>query len=216
MYIIFLVIKATVQWKNSSKGKAKGKLGRDLLLPLTIEIHKWLLTFIIIAMFIYVFKSIYTFMYRAGFPIFSLYILLVRFSLIAGILYTFALLQVSIPLIKRGCTFCRAKRYFHLLIAKRWKHVFLILIAQLLWIFVTIIGFKLVIEQLDAINGTGLINYHGKPFQVMFYTVQNVRQLLVNILLFPLGFLISNILYSPFVLLAKKAFDHFKFSLRNI
>ncbi len=216
MYIIFLVIKASVQWNNSPKGKAKGKLGRDLLIPLTIEIHKWLLTFIIIAMFIYVFKSIYTFMYRSGFPLFSLYLMLVRFSLIAGILYTFALLQISIPLIKRGCNFKRAKKYFHLLIAKRWKHVFLILMAQLLWIFVTVIAFKIVIEQLDILNMTGLFSYHDKPIQITFPNVNNIRQLLVNVLMFPIGFLVSNILYSPFVLLARKAFDHFKFNLRNI
>jgi hypothetical protein len=217
--VIFLCIKVLVQWKDeyaNHKPRAGVSVFRDFLIPFIIKLHKWLLLFLTVIILIYVIKNAYTFVYRGSFPLFVIYYWVLRVGTIFMTLYLFVFLQIAIPIVKKGRSLNWAQQYFHKFIIKRWKSVFPIITVQLLWIYVSILLFTLAIEQLQNLNDLGFLTTNGKPIEVIFMKVHNLKQFIYNASVLCASFLVSNLLYSPLMLLASKGFRHFKLTLKNI
>lgn len=217
--IVFLCLKVLVQWKReteSNRPKANVRVFNDVIFPYIIKLHKWLFVFFTVFVLIYVIKGGYGFIYRESFPLFTVYFWTLRIGTAALTLYTFALLEVAIPIIRKGRSLNQAQSYFHLLIIKRWKRVLPILIVQLLWIYVSVLLFTLAINQLQNINDLGYFTTNGKPLEIVVKNVNNVGQFVNNVIILLGAFMISNLLYSPLMLLVNKGFHHFKLNLKNL
>jgi hypothetical protein len=219
MYMMLLVVKAMVQWDNCSSARCfrhKVKLGRDFLLPLIIRMHKWLLTFITIMIFIYVLKNVYVFMYKTSLPLMTIYINLARVAFIAGILYIYLLCDVAIPYIKKGHNFERALSYFHRYLAKKWKFTLLYYANQFMVITLSILLFKVVIDALVRTNGFGMLSRGDEPLLLKFTEVHSIRDLIGNIMVLPIAFLFSNALYSPIMLFVRWGFNIYRKRFHNV
>ena len=213
-FIIFLSIKAAVQWKHyTAKKPAQNKaiLGRDLLQPLIILIHKWLLGFLVTIIFVYVFKNIYVYLYKSGLPLITTYLIIIKLGLLISLIYIFALLQFSIPLIYKGRSFKKVQTYFHGYVNKHWKKVLPLYLVQILWIYASILLFKFCIDQIAILNGLDTMKIISRPLLIKFSEVNSLSQYVANTLILSLGFLLSNLLYCPFIFLTKKGFNYFHF-----
>ncbi len=217
--ILFLCVKVLIQWNEDTakyKHKVQVNVFRDLLLPFFVKLHKWLLVFLTVFLLVYIIKSGYTFIYRSSFPIFIVSYWILRIGSIGITLYIFAMLNISIPLIKRGRSFAWAQKYFHKYIMKHWKSAIPILTVQILWIYVSVLLYSLAISQLQNFNEMGIFRSNGKPLEIIFHEVHAIKQFMYNISWLLVSFLISNLLYSPLMLLANKGFKHFKLTIKNI
>jgi len=217
-FLFFIIIKAAIQWKMNIHGATvhpKARLWNDLLLPLIIKFHKWLFIFISVMVIIFIAKVFYAYIYRSNLPMYLIFINMIRIGLIIGFLYIYALLDVAIPVIRKGRCFKKAQDYFHLILVKRWKTALPFCLVQLLWIYISVLLFRLVINQIAYINDLGLLTLSHKSLLINFYDVSGTIRFVFNIVATIFGFLLSNLLYSPFMLITRKGFDYFKFNLRN-
>jgi hypothetical protein len=216
--IAFCLLKAFTQWNNDNTKATKlidRKVGKDLLLPLTIEMHKWLVLFLTAMMIVFVVKNAFNFIYRTNVPVFTLYNALFRFSLIILIVFLYAFLDFIIPVIRRGHSFEKATRYFYLYLIKRWKHVLPIYLVQILWIFISVLLFQIIIDYILLGMNYLVTNVIKKPLLINFSSVHNISQLVKNTIIIPVTFLISNVIYSPLVYILKKGFERFRITLRS-
>lgn len=216
--VIFLCIKVMVQWNNDNAVKIKPGVNayKDLLLPFIFKIHVWLVVFMTAILLIFILKSGFTFIYRRSFPLFIVYYWFTRISGIGITIYIFNLLEIAIPVIKRGRSFKWAQHYFHKVIIKHWKTAIPVLIVQLLWIFVSVLLFSFAIDQIQHFNQMGLIRSDGKPIEVFFLEVHTVNQFLSNTAWLLIAFLISNLMYSPLIYLINLGLKRFHLSIKNI
>lgn len=216
LYMGFLMLKAAVQWTHVQPAeKSKTRLGRDLLLPFTINLHRGLFIFLTSLMIVFVLKSLLVFAYGAPLPFFTYSVIIIKIGMLVGILYTYFFLHIAVPVIRRGHSFDTAENYFNLLIALRWKKLLPKFLVQLLLIFITLLAYKWLIDLLTYVQELGLLNYHGKPLLISFPAVESTRAMVLNTLLLAAGFLVSNLLYSPFLLLANKVINLYKVHLTS-
>jgi hypothetical protein len=203
MFTALLVIKLKVQWDNCPETECKGKdvrLGRDFLLPMTIRIHKWLLTFLTVMMFIYVLKTLYVFMFRTALPLMTIYIHLVRYTAIVAIIYIYLLCDCVIPMVKKGRSLERAIACFNVFLVKKWKFTIIYYANQIILIMLSIFIFRVLINWL-ANSETYNLLLAGEPSMLFrFVQVETIPQFLRNVMIFPLAFILSNLLFSPIVL----------------
>ena len=217
--VIFLCLKAYFQWNNLPNSPRKNTdvhAFKDFILPFILKLHLWLFIFLTLILAVYIFKNGYTFIYRQSFPIFIVYYWLLRIGAIAMTLYIFALLEIAIPLIKKGKSFNWAQRYFHKFLMKHWRTAIPILAVQLLWIYVSVLLFSLLIGQLQNLIGLDLLLSHGKPLEIIFQEVHSVGQFMSNLLWLLFAFMFSNLLYSPIMLLTNKGLNRFHLSFKVI
>jgi hypothetical protein len=213
MYMLLMIVKAMVQWENCNPAKTfrhQVKLGRDFLFPLIIRMHKWLLIFITIAIFIYVLKNVYVFMYKASLPLMTIYMSMARIGFIAGMLYVYLLCDVTIPYIKKGHNFERAMDFFHKYLIKKWKFTLLYYANQFMIVMLSILLFKVILDALTVSNWLGIFGRGVTPLQLNFAEVHSVRDLIGNVMIFPIAFLFSNALYSPLMILVRWIFDIYR------
>lgn len=216
VFVIFILLKASVQWFQHDNIKSrigKPSLVRDILQPLTVNLHYGLFIILFSLVIIFVLKLGFEFVYRANLPYFSLFLLIVRLSMIFSILYVYNLLDVAIPLIKRGHSYERAQNYFYLKLIRNWTHSLPVIAIQLFLIIISILLFKNIIRYLEEFNSVGLFSPIGRPLLLSFSEGKSVFQIVTNIGLIGLGFLVSNLLYGPLMLLLKKVFSLLKIKL---
>lgn len=216
--ILFCIIKASVQWNNDKTYVTKlpeRRLHKDLIQPLIINLHLWILMFLILMMLVFILKSTFNFVYRTNLPVFTLYSLLFRFTLISAMVFIYAFLSFIIPVIRKGHCYEKASNYYLQYLAKRWKHIVPIYLVQALWIYISILVFQILIDYL--LTGVNLLtkNVTKQPLIIVFANDQNVWYQIKNTLIIPLTFLLSNVLYSPFVFILKKGFERFRITLRS-
>lgn len=218
IFMIFILTKAAVQWMEHSKIKSrigKPRLVKDVLLPLTVNLHYGLFLILFSLVIVFVLKLGFEFVYGASLPFFSLFMFIIRLSMIFCILYTYSLLEVVIPLIRRGHSFERAQRCFYLRLVKNWTHSLPVIAIQIFLIVISILLFRNLIRYLDEFNSVGLFSPIGSPLLLRFSEGKSVVQIIINTGLLSVGFLISNLLYSPLMLLIKKAFTLLKINLHR-
>lgn len=102
-----------------------------------------------------------------------------------------------------------------MLVVKRWKRAVPVYLAYILWIYVSVLLFRLFISQVNNLTDFIGIRTIDKPLSINFMSVDNIPQEISNILVLPIGFLISNLLYYPIVYLMKIGFDHFKINMKS-
>jgi hypothetical protein len=217
-FLVFILIKAVVQWMEHDKIRpliGKPRVVRDLLLPLFIKLHYGLFAILMSVVVVFVLKVGFEFVYRTNLPFFTLFILLVRLSMIFCIIYVYSLLDVIIPLIRRGHSFDRAHHYYYLRLVKNWPHSLPVISIQLFLIVISVLLFKNIIRYLDEFNNMGLFSYMGNPLFIRFEEGKSVLEVLTNTGLIGIGFLISNLLYCPLMLLLNKGFTLLKINLHR-
>jgi len=166
-------------------------------------------------MMIFVFKNMLSYLYRAQISSIMVYSFFFKISFIISAVYYFVLLEVIVPLIQKGHSFVKARNYFWMLVVKRWKRAVPVYLAYILWIYVSVLLFRLFISQVNNLTDFIGIRTIDKPLSINFMSVDNIPQEISNILVLPIGFLISNLLYYPFVYLMKIGFDHFKINMKS-
>jgi len=219
IYIGFIMLKAYAQWHNTickKSEKPEGKLGRDLLIPLIIRFHQWLFALLTLMMVVYVLRNGYSYFYQKHVSVYKIYFSIVTFAAIYVSIYIYMLLDVAVPLIKRGHSLQKAERCLHLFIIKRPEQALLKYAVQFILIFASIFIFRYVIQQIDNFNSLGLLFMSENPVRIMFKDAQTIGQLIFNILLLPIGFLLSNLLYSPLMYILKMGFERVKFTARKV
>jgi hypothetical protein len=217
--ILFLTLKVVVQWQTydkSTKSIQKIPIVKNLLIPYILKLHKWILSLLTIMMIVFIIKSGFVFFYRHSFPLFSTYFWILRMGTVLITLYTFALLEVAIPMIRKGKTLDRAQKYFHLLLIKRWKNLLPLYLVQLLWIYVSVLIFKLAIDQIASLYTLENTALKGRELVFVFYNVDNIFQFVINVLFLLLAFLLCNLLYSPLMFLIRKGLNRFNLTMRNL
>lgn len=218
LFMLFVIIKALSQWLVTPTSKTslpQTHVGKDLLLPLILRLHYGILLLFFSLMIVFMLKSGYSFVFRRDLPFFSAFLFVVRYSMIFCLVYVYAFLDVVTPKLKSGHTFTISSRYFYLTAAKHWKRFFLILIVQIILILVTITVFEKIVGFIENLNGWGIISMTDNPIQFRFLEGKSSLETAINTLVIALGFLISNLLYSPFMLLFKKGFKILKLNLNG-
>lgn len=219
LFIGFILLKATVQWHNipcRKTGIRKCKLGRDLLMPLFIKFHYWLFIILSIMMLVYVLRNGYAYFYHNHISLYSAYFWIVRASVVYFSIYVYMLLDIAVPLIKRGHSLQKAERCLVLYIYSRPLQALLKYALQFVLIFASIYVFRFVIEQFRSFALSGLFFTQENPLGINFPDAQSMRQLMINILVLPLGFLLSNLLYIPLMYLMKLSFESLNITKRKV
>ncbi|HOV16198.1 MAG TPA: hypothetical protein PLF50_01665 [Candidatus Cloacimonadota bacterium] len=203
VYILFLIIKAVVQWHHCRlTGKVKTRLGHDFLLPFTIDLHRWLFAFLTAVMMIYVLKTILDYAYHISIPFLNLLLIISKVAMVAGILLSWFFLEIAIPFIRKGHTYERALQHFDIVIFRHWKKNWANIIMQFILIAASVVVFKFIINLLIQWQQNNLFNIRLFSFN----KPETTLNLLYNMGLLMIGFLFSNLLFYPFIFLTKKAF----------
>jgi len=223
MYFIVLVflglimLKAVAQWTsyaNPADVKVRKKLGRDLLIPLFIRFHQWLFAVLTLMMIVYVLRNGFAYFYKTHVSMYKIYFWIVRLSFVYVAFYVYVLLDVVVPMIKKGHSFKSSERYLLCLIFCRPVKALLKYFLQFIIILATIQLFRFGIRIIENSNDLGLLFMSELPIRVIFREAHSIGQVLVNLLIVVSGFLLSNLLYSPLMYLLKLGFEHSKLSTR--
>lgn len=218
MFLVLIMLKAVAQWKNTickEDVKLKKKLGRDLLVPLFIRFHQWLFAILTLMMIVYVLRNGYAYFYKTHVSMYKIYFWIVRLSVVYITLYVYMLLDVAVPLVKKGHSLKSAERYLICYIFCKPVQALLRYFLQFILILFTIQIFRYFVIFVERYNDMGLLFMSELPVRIVFKDAQSTVQVLANVMILLGGFLLSNLLYSPLMYVLKLGFEHTKLTTRH-
>jgi hypothetical protein len=89
-------------------------------------------------------------------------------------------------------------------------------IVQLVWIYVSVLVFKLIVNLLDSLI---VIIGLGSPVTgvvISFLKVEGVWHFSINVMMLLTAFLVLNLLYYPLIILLNRGFEYFKINFRDL
>jgi hypothetical protein len=190
--------------------------GRDFLAPYLIHIHLLLLYFFTLFMLLYIVKGVYNAIWQGSFPFVPIAFWLLRIGFVAGFVYNYVLIDLYIPLVAKGHSWKRTQRYQTLRFRSRARAFLMVGIVQLVWIYVSVLVFKLIVNLLDSLI---VIIGLGSPVTgvvISFLKVEGVWHFSINVMMLLTAFLVLNLLYYPLIILLNRGFEYFKINFRDL
>ncbi len=218
--LIFFGLKALFAWEAETQKQGNSTSGKKFLsayfVPYIMHIHKLLLLYLTVFMLIYVVKSIMHLILPGVFPYIPVVMFVLRYGFVVALMYNYALIDLSIPLVYKGHSFSRTLSYLKKLIGVKWKNFAIYGVVQSIWIYVSILLFKLVINLLDDILIILGLSNSTKGLVIHFFAVSNLYHFILNVLMLLTAFLVLNMLYYPMIILLKAGFSRVKFNLQDL
>lgn len=218
--IVFFGTKALFAWEAVADAKQltneNQRFFKAYFIPYMLHMHKWLLIYLTSFMLVYVIKEFVGIVYAGSFPFVAIIFFILRYGFAAAFFYNYILIDLTIPIVKRGHSFHTALRYMRALITVRTKGFLLAVAIQLVWVYASILALKLLINLLDdTLIILGLSNA-SKGLLFSFFAVSNLYHFIINVMILLTAFLVLNLIYYPLIVLLRLGLKRVKLTLRDI